>query len=60
MIFADDPDMSISELEGQLASLEVIQYATNLAEKHRESPMDNITGALLDAELEGGSISQDI
>jgi cytochrome P450 len=60
MIFADDPDMSISELEGQLASLEVIQYAMNLAEKHRESPMDNITGALLDAELEGGSISQDI
>lgn len=60
MIFADDPDMSISELEGQLASLEVIQYAMNLAEKHRESPMDNITGALLDAELEGGPISQDI
>ena len=60
MIFADDPDMSISELEGQLASLEVIQYAMNLAEKHRESPMDNITGALLDAELEGGCISQDI
>ena len=60
MIFADDPDMSISELEGQLASLEVIQYAMNLAEKHCESPMDNITGALLDAELEGGPISQDI
>lgn len=60
MIFADDPDMSISELEGQLASLEVIQYAMNLAKRHCESPMDNITGALLDAELEGGPISQDI
>ena len=60
MIFADDPDMSTSELEGQLASLEVIQYAMTLAEKHRESPMDNITGALLDAELEGAPISQDI
>ena len=60
MIFTDDPDMSISELEGQLASLEVIQYAMNLAEKHRGPPMDNITGALLDAELEGGPISQDI
>ena len=33
MIFADDPDMSISEEEGQLASLEVIQYALNLAIK---------------------------
>jgi cholest-4-en-3-one 26-monooxygenase len=60
MIFADDPDMSVSELEGQLAALEVIQYALNLAAKHRESPMDNITGALLDAELEGAPISEDM
>ena len=60
MIFADDPDMSISEEEGQLASLEVIQYALNLAVKHREEPMDNITGALLDAELEGQPISEDL
>jgi cholest-4-en-3-one 26-monooxygenase len=58
MIFADDPDMSISEEEGQLASLEVIQYALNLAVQHRETPMDNITGALLDAELEGAPISE--
>ncbi|MEZ5573479.1 MAG: cytochrome P450 [Halioglobus sp.] len=60
MIFADDPDMATSEEEGQLAALEVIQYALNLAAKHRESPMDNITGALLDAELEGAPISEDI
>jgi cytochrome P450 len=52
--------MSISELEGQLASLEVIQYALNLAVQHRKSPMDNITGALLDAELEGAPISEDM
>jgi cholest-4-en-3-one 26-monooxygenase len=58
MIFADDPDMSISEEEGQLASLEVIQYALDLAAQHSESPMDNITGALLDAELDGGPISE--
>jgi cholest-4-en-3-one 26-monooxygenase len=60
MIFADDPDMSTSELEGQLAALEVIQYAMKLAAKHRESPMDNITGALLDAELDGAPISEDM
>ncbi len=60
MIFADDPDMSTSELEGQLASLEVIQYALNLAAKHRETPMDNITGALLDAKLDGAPISEDM
>jgi cholest-4-en-3-one 26-monooxygenase len=60
MIFADDPDMSVSEEEGQLASLEVIQYALNLAAQHRSSPMDNITSALLDAELEGAPISEDV
>tara|TARA_R110000823_G_scaffold119998_8_gene244361 strand:+ start:27695 stop:28948 length:1254 start_codon:yes stop_codon:yes gene_type:complete len=60
MIFADDPDMATSMEEGQLASLEVIQYAAALAAKHRREPMDNITGALLDAELEGQPISEDM
>ena len=60
MIFADDPDMSISELEGQMASLEVIQYALRLAAQHREHPMDNITGALLDARLDGEPLSEDV
>jgi cytochrome P450 len=60
MIFADDPDMAISELEGQMASLEVIQYAMNLAAQHAVEPMDNITGALLDAKLDGEHISDDM
>jgi cytochrome P450 len=60
MIFADDPDMSTSEEEGQLASIEVIQYAMGLAAKHAQEPMDNITGALLDAELEGEHISEEM
>ena len=60
MIFADDPDMSTSEEEGQLAAIEVIAYAMQLAAKHRESPMDNITGALLDAELNGAPVSEDM
>ena len=60
MIFADDPDMSTSEEEGQLAALEVITYAMQLAARHKEEPMDNITGALLDAELDGGPISEDL
>ena len=60
MIFADDPDMSVSEEEGQLAAINVIGYAMELAKKHRESPMDNITGALLDAELNGEPISEDM
>ncbi|MEH6585066.1 MAG: cytochrome P450 [Halioglobus sp.] len=60
MIFADDPDMSISEEEGQLAAIEVISYAMELAVKHREEPMDNITGALLDAEMNGEHVSEEI
>ena len=60
MIFADDPDMATSEEEAQLAALEVIGYAMELAAKHREQPMDNITGALLDAELEGEPVSEDM
>jgi cytochrome P450 len=60
MIFADDPDMSTSEEEAQLAAMEVIGYAMQLAARHRENPMDNITGALLDAELDGEPVSEDM
>jgi cytochrome P450 len=60
MIFADDPDMSTSEEEAQLAAMEVIGYAMQLAAKHRENPMDNITGALLDAELDGEPVSEEM
>lgn len=38
MIFADDPEMSVSEEAGQLASAEVIGYAMRLAEEHRRNP----------------------
>jgi len=60
MIFADDPDMATSMEDAQLASLEAIGYAMQLVEKHRQEPMDNITGALLDAELEGAPVSEDM
>lgn len=60
MIFADDPDMSTSQEEAQLAAMEVIGYAMQLAARHRESPMDNITSALLDAELEGQPVSEEM
>lgn len=59
MIFADDPDMSTTEEDGQIAAAEVIGYAMNIAAKHRESPMSNITGALLDGEVDGAPISEE-
>ncbi len=60
MIFADDPDMATSIEEAQVASIEVLTYAMELATKHRASPMDNITSALLDAELEGEPVSEEM
>jgi cytochrome P450 len=60
MIFADDPDMATSAEDAQLAALETIGYAMSLVEKHRQNPMDNITGALLDAELEGAPVTEDM
>ncbi len=60
MIFGDDPDMATSEEETQLAAIEVIGYAMQLAEKHRANPMDNITGALLDARLNGEPVTPEM
>ncbi len=60
MIFADDPDMAVTEEAGQIAAAEVLMYAANLANMHRENPRDTITGALLDAELNGEPISEEL
>ena len=59
MIFADDPDMAIDEMAGQLASVEVITYALELAKKFREKPNDSLLGALLEGEAKGRTISED-
>jgi len=60
MIFADDPDMSVTEEAGQMAAFEVLAYAADLAAKHRANPRDTITGALLDAELNGEPITDEM
>jgi cholest-4-en-3-one 26-monooxygenase len=59
MMFADDPDMTISVEDGQIAAGECINYALKLAAQHREHPMKNITGALLDGDVDGEPISQE-
>ena len=59
MIFADDPDMSVSEEDGQIASAEVIGYAMDLAAKYRENPIDSLLGALLEGEVKGRKISEE-
>jgi cytochrome P450 len=59
MIFADDPDMAIDDMAGQLASVEVITYALDLAKKYRENPNDSLLGALLEGEAKGRTISEE-
>jgi cytochrome P450 len=59
MMFADDPDMAVSVEAGQIAAGECINYALKLAALHRETPMNNITSALLDSEVDGQAISEE-
>jgi cytochrome P450 len=59
MIFADDPDMAIDEMAGQIASAEVIAYAHDLAKKYFENPNDSLLGALLEGEVKGRRITEE-
>jgi len=59
MIFADDPDMSTAEIEGQLAAIEVIKYAMNLAEQHKTSPKGGVLGGLLDGTIDGRHLTEE-
>jgi len=59
MIFADDPEMSVDEGEGQLAAANVIAYAMRLAEEHRRNPRKNVLGALLDGDFDGRPLTDE-
>ena len=59
MIFADDPEMSVSEEAGQIASAEVIGYAMQLAEKHRKNPQPGLLQDLLEGEVKGRTITEE-
>ena len=47
MMFSQDPEMAASKEAAEAASMNVITYAMQLAEKHKNDPQDNIIGALL-------------
>jgi cytochrome P450 len=57
MIFAEDPDMATSADEASVAAFQMIEYAMGMAEQHKQSPLDNMTGVLLDGEVDGRPIS---
>ena len=57
MIFAADPDMEISDDDAQKAAFHMIQYAMGMAEQHKQSPLHNMTGVLLDGMIEDRPVS---
>ncbi len=59
MMFNEDPEMAATEEDAQLASLQVIEYAMNLAEKHKTDPQDNIIGALINGKGKEDGMSTD-
>lgn len=59
MLGADDPELTISEQDGQMAMLSVFEYGRKLADLHRKQPRNNIVGALLDGIVEGEHLTDD-
>ena len=57
MIGSEDPEYFVSEEEVANAQIEMFMYAQQLAEKHRDSPQDDIISALLSSEVDGESLS---
>ena len=59
MLGADDPDLTTSEMDGQMAAIELYMYADKVMALHRESPRDDIVGALLRGTVEGEHLTED-
>ncbi len=59
MFFQEDEDIGGENPEAQSheAAAHMYMYADELAKRHRESPLNNIVGALLDGSVEGESLT---
>lgn len=53
-IGGDDPEATANE-----AAANLYFYASELAKKHRESPLNNIVGSLLDGDVEGEKLTEE-
>ena len=60
MAFADDPDVATSRDEAQHVSFEVLLYAAELAKKQRANPTSQVVEALLNGEVDGNKISEEM
>lgn len=59
MLGADDPDLNLSELDGQMAAAELYMYADTIMAHHRDDPQDDIVGALLRGSVGGEKLNED-
>jgi cholest-4-en-3-one 26-monooxygenase len=58
MVGSEDPEYIISDEEVQTAQIEMFMYANALAAERREMPRDDIVSTLLDAEVDGDTLSE--
>src|SRR6476661_8563153 len=58
MIGSEDPEYQVSDEEVQNAQIEMFMYANALAAERREMPRDDIVSTLLDAEVDGDTLSE--
>jgi cholest-4-en-3-one 26-monooxygenase len=58
MIGSEDPEYIVSAEEVQTAQVEMFMYANELAAQRRQDKRDDIVTALLDAEVDGDTLSE--
>lgn len=59
MIGADDPDLSTTAEDGQMAAAEIYAYGYQLLEKHRANPSDNLIDMLISGTVDGEQLTDD-
>jgi len=59
MLGADDPELTTTEFDGQMAAAELYMYADNIMARHRENPQQDIVGALLRGTVAGEHLNED-
>ncbi|MCW2587056.1 MAG: Steroid C27-monooxygenase [Frankiales bacterium] len=59
LIGFDDPEFRTSADDAQVASMEMYMYADGIAAARRECPADDIATKLLQAEVDGGALTQE-
>jgi cholest-4-en-3-one 26-monooxygenase len=59
LIGFDDPEFRTSPDDAQMASMEMYMYADTIAAARRECPADDIATKLLQAEVDGGALTQE-